>query len=145
MLLRGPSRPDLLREECLGDILRATARRRPNHSALIWGDRHVTYGALDARSDALAVALRGHGAAAGRYVGLYMPRGADLLIAQAAITKSGAAWLPLDANTPSQRVEVCLKTAAACGILTTRELAANLQGLSVPIWVKASPVLSVKI
>ncbi len=134
MLLRGPSRPDLLREECLGDILRATAQRRPHHPALIWGDQQVTYGELDAQSDALAIALQGLGAAAERHVGLYMPRGAELLIAQAAIAKSGASWLPMDANTPPQRVDVCLKVAGACGLLTTRACAESLKEISVPVW-----------
>ena len=43
IVLRGDSRPDLLRDECLPDILSATAHRRPDHPALIWGERVVTY------------------------------------------------------------------------------------------------------
>ena len=110
MLLRGPVRPDLLRKECLGDILRATARRRPEHAALIWGDRVVTYAELDALSDAVACELIARGAKRGAVIGLHLPRGADLLIAQAAIAKSGAAWLPLDATTPCQRIGLCLRS-----------------------------------
>jgi non-ribosomal peptide synthetase-like protein len=132
MLLRGPSRPDLLREECLGDILRATARRRPDHPALIWGDRVVTYRELDARSDAMAQELVARGAKAGAVIGLFMPRGADLLIAQAGIAKSGAAWLPLDAMTPIQRVEVCLRAAGAWGCITTS--VQNLAGVATCCW-----------
>ena len=105
MILRGDTRPDLLREECLPDILRATARRRPAHPALVWRERVVTYRELDEASDVAAAALRRGGAAAGRIVGLFLPRGPELLILQAAITKSGAAWLPFDAETPRQRIE----------------------------------------
>jgi len=53
-VLRGASRPDLLRDESLADILAATARRRPQHPALIWGKRVVSYGELNAAGDALA-------------------------------------------------------------------------------------------
>ena len=137
MLLRGPSRPDLLHEECLGDILRATARRRPDHPALIWGERVVTYAELDARSDAVACELVARGAKRGAVIGLYLPRGADLLIAQAGIAKSGAAWLPLDATTPCQRVELCLRAAGACGLITSREWTARLTGSRpsfTPLW-----------
>ena len=133
-MLRGPSRPDLLREECLPDILRSTAARRPDHPALIWGQRVVTYQELDARSDALACALASKGAGAGRMVGLFMPRSADLLIAQAAISKSGAAWLPLDASTPPERVASCLQSAGAVGLVTCRDWVHRLQGLPTPIW-----------
>ncbi|MGA2256607.1 MAG: AMP-binding protein, partial [Thermoguttaceae bacterium] len=134
MLLRGPLRPDLLREECLGDILRATARRRPDHAAFIWGDRILTYADLDALSDTVACALVARGAKAGAVIGLHLPRGADLLIAQAGIAKSGAACLPLDATTPCQRVGLCLRAAGASGLITTREWTARLAGSPAPLW-----------
>jgi non-ribosomal peptide synthetase-like protein len=134
MILRGPSRPDLLRDECLADILAATVRRRPEHPALIWGERIVTYGELDALSDTLAAALIRRGARPDAIVGLFLPRGADLLIAQAGICKSGAAWLPFDADTPRPRVENCLQSAGAVGLLTCREWLPRLEGLPVPVW-----------
>jgi non-ribosomal peptide synthetase-like protein len=133
-VLRGPARPDLLRDECLADILTATARRRPGHQALIWGTRVLTYQELDTASETIACALAQGRAAPGRVVGLFLPRGADLLIAQAGITKSGAAWLPFDADTPLERVKVCLDSANAAGVVTCREWLPRLQGLSVPVW-----------
>ena len=133
-VLRGENRPDLLRNECLADILVATARRRPRHPALIWGERIVSYGELDAGSDALAGALFRRGAAAGRVTGLFLPRGADLLIAQAGITKSGAAWLPFDAETPLERLKICLQSANAAGLVTCRDWLPRLAELKVPVW-----------
>ncbi len=134
LVLRGPARPDLLREECLGDLLTATARRRPRHPALIWGQRTVTYAELEAESQSLAQDLAGQGSAPGRIIGLFLPRGADLLIAQAAITHSGAAWLPFDAETPLDRVKTCLDSAGALGLLTTRAWLPRLAGFPVPVW-----------
>jgi non-ribosomal peptide synthetase-like protein len=133
-ILRGPNRPDLLRHETLADILTATARRRPDHPALIWGDRTVSYAALDNSADAVAGALAHLGAAPGRVIGLFLPRGADLLIAQAGIAKSGAAWLPFDAETPIERVATCLQSAAAIGIVTCRDWLPRLGRLPVPAW-----------
>ena len=92
MYLCGPSRPDLLRDECLADILATTAKRRPEQPALIDGAVVVSYGELNRDGDTIAGALVQRGAAAGRVVGLWLPRGADLLVAQVGITKSGAAW-----------------------------------------------------
>jgi non-ribosomal peptide synthetase-like protein len=124
----------LLREECLGDILRATAGRSPDHPALIWSDRIVSYAELDARSDAVARALVMRGAKPGTIIGVCLPRGADLLIAQAGIAKSGAAWLPLDASTPVQRIEVCLRAAGACGLVMPRESVQKPAGTSAALW-----------
>lgn len=134
MISRGAARPDLFRDECLPDILRTTAARRPQHPAILWGDRVVTFAELDALSDRLARALGRRGAGPGRIVGLFMPRGADLLAAQAGISKSGAAWLPFDADVPRERVETCLESADAWGLVTCREGLARLEGLSRPAW-----------
>jgi len=133
-VLRGPSRPDFLREECLADILRATARQRPNHPALIWGTRQISYQELDLASERLAGALVRRGAGPGRIAGLFLPRGADLLMAQAGVAKSGAAWLPFDADTPLDRVKICLDSARAAGLVTCREWQARLRELPVPVW-----------
>jgi non-ribosomal peptide synthetase-like protein len=133
-VLRGPSRPDLLIDECLADILTATASHRPQHPALIWGERIVTYGELVTAGNTIGSALVQRGAAAGRTVGLWLPRGADLLIAQAGITISGSAWLPFDADTPVERIQTCLESAGACGIVTCRQWLPRVNHLPVPVW-----------
>ncbi len=134
VVLRGSERPDLLREETLAEILAATARRSPQQRALIWGERVVTYGELDETTNAIGSALAQRGAAPGLVVGLFLPRGADLLVAQAGITKSGAAWLPFDADTPLERIKICLQSASAVGLVTYREWLPRLKNLSVPVW-----------
>jgi len=133
-LLRGPQRPDLLREEILPDLLAAAARRHPEHPALVWGERMVNYGELNSAGAAVAGSLSRRGAAPGKILGLFLPRGADLLIAQAGITQSGAAWLPFDAETPLERVQACLQSAGAAGLVTCRAWLPRLQNISVPVW-----------
>jgi non-ribosomal peptide synthetase-like protein len=134
MVLRGLVRPDLLRQERLPDILTATARRRPGHPALLWREGVVTYGELDVASNVFARELMRRGSAPGRIIGLFLPRCADLLIAQAGISKSGAAWLPFDADTPRERVKACLQSAGAWGLVTCRDWLTSLQSLPIPVW-----------
>ena len=134
MILRGPSRPDLLREETLGDLLRATAERVPAKPALRWQDRIVTYGELLRDARRIAGSLVDRGVRPGQVLGLWLPRGADLLIAQAGIACHGAAWLPFDADTPLDRIATCLGSAGAAGIVTTREQAPRLAGLGLAVW-----------
>ena len=133
-VLRGSCRPDLLREETLPDLLGATATRCPGQPALIWGERVLNYGALQASGHTVASALARRGAAPGKIIGLWLPRGADLLIAQLGITQSGAAWLPFDADTPVERVQTCLQFAGACGLVTARSWLARLPDLPMPGW-----------
>ena len=132
--LRGANRPDLLREETLTEILAGTARRLPEKPALIWGERVVSYGELEELSQTIGAALARRGAGPGKVVGLFLPRGAELLIAQAGISHCGAAWLPFDAATPVERIATCLQSAQAAGIVTSWEFAGQLTSLSVPVW-----------
>ena len=132
--LFGPDRPDLVRRECLADLLEATAARLPGKPALIDGARTLTYAELDHAASLAASRLLAAGVCAGQIIGLWLPRGADLLVMQAAIAKTGAAWLPFDADTPPARIQVCLEDAQSPGLVTCAAFAAKLDGLACPTW-----------
>ncbi len=136
--LRGAIHPEFMLEETLADIFAATVSARGDHVAIIEGSRVLTYTEVDVEANHIAHSLLKHGIRPGDVVGLYMPRGADLLIAQIAITKTGAAWLPFDAEVPRDRIEVCLRDAKAKGLLTNDAFALRASPLSVPIWSIAS-------
>ncbi len=132
MILRGPHRPDLLKNETLPELLNATASRVPDKTALIFGSQTLSYAQLNAAADKVAAGLIGIGVKPGDVVGLWLPRGIELMIAQAGITKSGAAWLPFDADTPPARIEVCLNDAASPGLLTCDKFASG--EFTSPLW-----------
>ena len=125
-VLQGPYQPELIRTEVLADLLEATAARLPDQVALIFGDQQLTYQALDARADQVASALIDAGVRPGHLVGLWLPRGIDLLVMQAGIAKAGAAWLPFDADTPTDRIAVCLDDAQAIGLVTCADFATRV-------------------
>ena len=133
-ILLGPIRPELIRNEVLADLLEDTARRVPDQIALIFADRTVTYRELNQTADRAASALIAAGVKPGHIVGLWLPRGIDLLIMQAAIAKAGAAWLPLDADTPVERIAVCLEDANAPGIVTCGLFSSKLETLDRSVW-----------
>lgn len=134
-ILRGARQPGLLREEVLADIFEWTAARHAAKPALIFEDRQLRYGELDTMADAAAHRLMAlHGVAPGMIVGLWVPRGIELLVLQLAIAKTGAAWLPLDAQTPIERVQACLADAQAPVLIAADSLhqgrAAHLAGVA---------------
>ncbi|MGT2571939.1 AMP-binding protein [Acinetobacter ursingii] len=112
-VIRGDQRPEFIRTEVLSDILDHTAEQYPTHIALIDQDRQISYAELQQQVDQIAQQLIQRGVKAGDRVGLWLPRGADLLIAQAGICKAGAAWLPFDMDVPVDRIQVCLDDAQA--------------------------------
>ena len=89
-ILHGPVRPDLLREETLADLFEASAQRNPQRIALICGERSLTYCELDGAADRAASRLIAAGVRPGQLLGLWLPRGLDLLVMQLAIAKTGA-------------------------------------------------------
>jgi non-ribosomal peptide synthetase-like protein len=133
-ILYGPVQPELLREEVLADLMEATARRCPDQTALVCGERQLSYRELDRQAGLAAARLVESGIKPGQIVGLWLPRGIELLVMQAGIAKAGAAWLPLDEDTPVERVQVCLADAQAAGIVSCAQFAPRLAGLGPPVW-----------
>ena len=74
----------------LGEILRRTAARLPNKTAIIDGGRRYTYRELDAYSDRFAAALARLGVAKGDRVGIFSPNCAEFEIAFFGIVRVGA-------------------------------------------------------
>ncbi|MES2069821.1 MAG: Pls/PosA family non-ribosomal peptide synthetase [Pseudomonadota bacterium] len=133
-ILYGPRRPDLIKEEVLADLLEATAIRAPDSIALAFGEDRLSYQQLNARADQVASHLIEAGVRPGHILGLWLPRGIDLLVMQAGIAKAGAAWLPFDADTPAERIAVCLEDAQAYGILSCEMFAPLLVQVATTVW-----------
>lgn len=132
-VLYGPHQPELLRDEILADLLEASAARAPDQPALIAGDRRLTYRELDALASLAASRLIDAGIGPGHIVGLWMPRGIDLLVMQAAIAKAGAAWLPVDEDTPVERLLVCMEDAGSPALVSSELMRDRLGPVHQPI------------
>ncbi|MFB6622945.1 amino acid adenylation domain-containing protein [Streptomyces sp. NPDC056374] len=104
----------------------AQVRRSPDAVALVCEDRELTYAALDDAADRLARLLRSRGVGAEDVVGVALPRSPELVVALLAVMKAGAAYLPLDADHPQDRIAYMLSDAGARTVVTVRGLAGDL-------------------
>jgi amino acid adenylation domain-containing protein len=132
-VLYGPHQPELLRDEILADLLEASARRTPEQTALIAGERRLSYRELDEQASLAASRLIEAGIRPGDIVGLWMPRGIELLVMQAAIAKAGAAWLPVDEDTPVERLLVCMEDAGSPALVSSERMGDRLAAVDRPI------------
>lgn len=132
-VLYGPHQPELLRGEILADLLESSARRAPDQLALVTSERSLTYGELDALADLAASRLIASGIRPGHIVGLWMPRGIELLVMQAAIAKAGAAWLPVDEDTPVERLLVCMEDAGSPALVSSERMRERLGEIVQPV------------
>lgn len=121
-IVLGTYRPDLLHDETLADIFRVSAKKYASNTALIFGDRSVTYEQLDRWSDAMADHLYQNGISPGDPVGVWWPRGIELHVAILGIIKAGASYVPLDHEMPAERVETVLLEVGAKGYISQDKL-----------------------
>ncbi|MGD1086303.1 MAG: Pls/PosA family non-ribosomal peptide synthetase [Verrucomicrobiota bacterium] len=121
---------DLLQAGLLHELFERQADARPEAVALICGEARMTYGELEGRANRLAHHLRARGVRRGDRVGLWLPRSMDLHVALLGILKAGAAYVPMDAEFPPERVGFALADCQARAVVTNRGLAAGLRGFS---------------
>ncbi|WP_112267764.1 non-ribosomal peptide synthase/polyketide synthase [Lentzea terrae] len=115
----------------LPELIEAQARRDPHapavFSVLATGeDEEVRFVELNARANRLARVLVGRGVGPEQIVALVLPRSVDIIVAQLAVLKAGAAFLPVDAAYPAERIGFMLADARPALILTRRDMVTNL-------------------
>lgn len=84
-------------------------RTHASRVAIERGEQRLSYGELDARTNAWAALLRQGGARTGTLVGILTHDTVDAIAAILAVLKAGAAFVPLDPRVPDERLAVLLR------------------------------------
>ncbi|WP_411801495.1 non-ribosomal peptide synthetase, partial [Bacillus atrophaeus] len=88
------------------------AQQSPERTA-VFGERKLTYRELDEQANQLARHLRTHGAGSEEIVGIVMDRTVNLMVSILGVMKAGAAFLPIDPDTPEERIGYSLEDSGA--------------------------------
>ncbi|GHF93091.1 non-ribosomal peptide synthetase [Amycolatopsis bullii] len=112
----------------LPELFAARVREAPDAVALVFEDRELTYAELDVRANRLAHLLIGRGAGPEQVVALAVPRSIEMIVAELAVLKAGAAYLPLDQDYPAERIAFMVADARPVCVVTTRALADRFDG-----------------
>ncbi|MFE3262092.1 amino acid adenylation domain-containing protein [Nocardia sp. NPDC059229] len=115
-------------ERMLPELFAATVARDPGAVAVVCGDRHWTYGELDAESNRLARLLIGRGAGPETSVAVALPRSYESVLAVWAVAKSGAAFVPVDPRNPGDRIQHMLRDSGVATGITLSEWRNRLPG-----------------
>ncbi len=85
------------------------ATNTPDALAVIANDRSLTYAEVDQLSNQLARQLLDQGVKTNELVAVVMQKGWEQIVAVLGILKSGAAYLPIDASMPAERLHYLLE------------------------------------
>ncbi|PWN68629.1 hypothetical protein C1631_018305, partial [Chryseobacterium phosphatilyticum] len=106
-------------EKTIHQLFEEQVSRTPDEIALVFQDVTLTYKELNERSNRLAnYLLMTFGLQPDDLVPLCLERSENILVAILAVLKSGAAYVPIDASYPTDRIEHILQDTAARVILT---------------------------
>ncbi|MGH3936831.1 MAG: amino acid adenylation domain-containing protein, partial [Pseudonocardiaceae bacterium] len=130
----------------LAEMFEAQVGRCPDAPAVMFDGGIVSYAELNARANRLARLLVRWGAGPERVVGLALPRSVDIVVAQLAVAKVGAAFVPLDPAYPAERIKFMMADAAPVVVLTGGDVAGCVAGVGeIPVIVLDEPTVVVAI
>ncbi len=104
------------------NFLKQSAGRRPASIALTAGGRSLSYGELDALSDALATTLRQRGLRRGDRVVLFMDNAWETVVSIFAVMKAGGVFCPVNPTTKTQKLAFILNDSEAAALITQQRL-----------------------
>jgi long-chain acyl-CoA synthetase len=104
----------------LHEFLTNSAKRDPDHVAVVVGERRLTYGDVDAQSTALASAFIEAGLRQGDRVAVFLDNRPETVIAFFAVLKAGGAFLPINPTTRERKLCHLLAHSESSFVVTDR-------------------------
>ncbi len=103
------------------ELFEKQVEKTPDHPAVIFKGRQLTYRELNIQANRLARVLRDKGITRDSIVGIMMERSMEVVIGILGVLKAGGAYLPLDPVYPPERIKYMLEDSQT-QILLTRNL-----------------------
>jgi amino acid adenylation domain-containing protein len=120
------------RTKCIHELVEQRATESPEATAAVWKGAALTYRELDQRANQLAHYLQGQGIGPDDRVAICIERSLEMLVAVLGVLKAGGAYLPLEPNTPTERLRLILRGADVKVVLTSSQVEAILPETDAP-------------
>jgi len=110
-------------------LFEAHADRRPDAAAILFGDSVTTYRALDQRANRLAHRLQALGVGPESFVGVWLDRSPEMVVAVMGVLKAGGAYVPLDPDYPADRLALMIEDTNPPVVVTQSHLLPRMPAL----------------
>lgn len=108
---------------CIHEIFEQNVNKYPLNTAVIFDDAEMSYQQLNQQANQLAHYLISQGITVGCKVGICIERSANMMVAVFAVLKSGAAYVPLSPDYPTERLQFLIKDSEVKLVITQENLA----------------------
>src|SRR5207302_7498580 len=122
-------------EQCVHELFEAQVAKTPDAVAVVHEAEQLTYTQLNTRANQLAYYLRELGVRPNERIVTLLHRSIELVVAELAILKCGAAYVPIDPAFPDERKAFLIVDSGAKCVLTVEgtELPQTFSGMSVSV------------
>ena len=111
--------------QLLHTLVQSAAERDPGRTAVVDGDRSMTYGELETAANRVSALLADCGVRRGDRVGVHLDKSLEAVTGIYGIMKAGAAYVPLDPNAPAGRLATIAQDCDIQVSITGVEMAAR--------------------
>jgi amino acid adenylation domain-containing protein len=112
---------DYPRDKTIIDLFEEQAGLTPDHVAIVYDEKKITYKELNERSNQLAAYLRkNYAVQPDDLIGIKLERREQIVIAILGVLKSGAAYFPIDAEYPESRIAYMVED-SRCKVMIDEE------------------------
>ncbi len=118
------------KEKCIHQLFQEQAEKIPDAIAVVYGDKKLSYAQLDKKSSQLARYMRKQGVTPNSLVGICLEPSIEMVIGLMGILKAGAAYVPVDAKYPKDRINFMLKDANPAIVLTKAQFSELLNDIN---------------
>ena len=113
-------------DTCLHQLFEAQVERTPDAIALVFGQEHLTYSALNRRANQLAHYLQSLGVGPEVLVAIYAERSIEMIVGLLGTLKAGGAYLPLNPSDPRERIRLVIEDAQPQVLLTQQRFVESI-------------------
>jgi len=113
---------EMARSHALGDLLRRSARRAPDRTAIVYRSTRQTFAELDETVNRAANAMRARGLRKGDRIALYSHNSYGFVVAALAMAKLGVIMVPINFMLGPEEVAYILDHSGASGLVVEDEL-----------------------
>ncbi|WP_181215980.1 non-ribosomal peptide synthetase, partial [Mesobacillus foraminis] len=120
----------------LTSLFEEQVQKEPSRTAVVHGERKISYSQLNGMANQVARSLRRQGVQREQVVGILTERSTEMIVSMLGVLKAGAAYLPIDPEYPEERIFYMLEDSGAKSLIVQHpeDVPDGFNGQVISLW-----------